>query len=229
VQFNSGRSRLPLRRFIVADRSMEPGLVEGQGLLATPYGQARTGQVRCFEHPDRPGFWLVKRVDEVAGSTMSVRSDNPAGVDSRTLGRVPVAGSYRVLLDRNPVGVPAGHDDRVRNVLDGTVFDPEFVHPPHPAVHGIGAFHSETHVVETHPRRIEPIGVGVESGHADHESVRPQQPQPVPTRTLPVRDVRRAEEALIEVGAAPHVRDREGHMMHEWQVHAPTVRCRGEH
>jgi hypothetical protein len=87
-----------LRRFIVADRSMEPGLVEGQGLLATPYGQARTGQVRCFEHPDRPGFWLVKRVDEVAGSTMSVRSDNPAGVDSRTLGRVPVAGSYRVLL-----------------------------------------------------------------------------------------------------------------------------------
>ncbi len=77
---------------------MEPTLVEGQGLLATPYGPAKPGQLRCFEHPDRPGFWLVKRVAEAGGGTMTVSSDNPAGVDSRTLGRVPVAGSYRVLL-----------------------------------------------------------------------------------------------------------------------------------
>lgn len=98
VHFNSGRFRLPLRRFLVSDRSMEPTLVEGQGLLTTPYGVAKPGQARCFEHPDRPGFWLVKRVESVAGQTMTVRSDNPAGVDSRTLGPVPVDGSYRVIL-----------------------------------------------------------------------------------------------------------------------------------
>jgi len=78
---------------------MEPALVAGQGLLATPYGRARPGQVRCFEHPDRPGFWLVKRVAKVRpDGSMTVSSDNPAGVDSGSLGAIPVAGSYRVLL-----------------------------------------------------------------------------------------------------------------------------------
>ena len=74
---------------------MEPTLVEGQGLLATPYGRPKPGQVRCFEHPDRPGFWLVKRVVEVHGGAMDTVSDNPAGAD---FAAVPVAGSYRVLL-----------------------------------------------------------------------------------------------------------------------------------
>lgn len=88
-----------LRRFVVADRSMEPTLEAGQGLLATGLGGAEPGQLRCFEHPSRPGFWLVKRVAVVhPDATMSVTSDNPDGVDSRTLGAVPVAGSYRVLV-----------------------------------------------------------------------------------------------------------------------------------
>lgn len=90
----------PLRRFVVADRSMEPTLVAGQGLLATPWGTARPGQLRCLEHPGRPGFWLVKRVEQVFGEEMTVRSDNAAATlaDSRTFGRVPVAGSYRVVV-----------------------------------------------------------------------------------------------------------------------------------
>ncbi len=88
-----------LRRFVVADRSMEPTLVQGQGLLATPLGRVRAGQIRCFEHPHRPGFWLVKRVGGVQpDGRMTVVSDNPVGVDSRDLGAVPSAGSYRVLL-----------------------------------------------------------------------------------------------------------------------------------
>ena len=49
-----------VRRFVVADASMEPTLVAGQGLLATGYGTVRVGQVRCMQHPQRPGFWLVK-------------------------------------------------------------------------------------------------------------------------------------------------------------------------
>jgi hypothetical protein len=80
---------------VVADRSMEPSLVEGQGLITTPYGRAKPGQVRCVEHPQRPGFWLVKRVAAVHGDRMDVVSDNPAGA---TFADVMAEGSYRVLI-----------------------------------------------------------------------------------------------------------------------------------
>jgi len=80
---------------------MEPTLVDGQGLVAIRSGSARVGQLRCLEHPERPGFWLVKRVSAVHGDeTMSVVSDNPEVTlaDSRSFGPVPVLGSYRVLV-----------------------------------------------------------------------------------------------------------------------------------
>jgi hypothetical protein len=80
---------------------MEPTLVDGQGLIAVRSGSAGVGQLRCLEHPDRPGFWLVKRVSQVHGDgTMSVLSDNPevTRADSRSFGPVPIAGSYRVVL-----------------------------------------------------------------------------------------------------------------------------------
>jgi hypothetical protein len=90
-----------LRRFLVADRSMEPALHDGDGVLAIRPWRARPGQLRCLEHPARPGFWLVKRVADVAeDGTMWVVADNRAagGVDSLTFGRVPASGSYRVLF-----------------------------------------------------------------------------------------------------------------------------------
>lgn len=78
---------------------MQPTLHEGQGLLTTGYGAVKAGQIRCFEHPTRPGFWLVKRVSKVhANGTMTVTADNPDGVDSRSFGDVACRGSYRVLL-----------------------------------------------------------------------------------------------------------------------------------
>ncbi len=77
---------------------MQPTLLPGQGLLATGYGPPKPGQIRCFEHPQRPGFWLIKRVRQVHGTTMTVSADNPDGTDSRHFGDVPVAGSYRVLI-----------------------------------------------------------------------------------------------------------------------------------
>jgi len=80
---------------------MEPTLVDGQGLIALRSARARVGQLRCLEHPQRPGFWLIKRVSEVhADATMSVLSDNRESTlaDSRSFGPVPVAGSYRVVL-----------------------------------------------------------------------------------------------------------------------------------
>ena len=89
------------RRFIVADRSMEPALVDGQGVLAIPVNRVRSGELRCFEHPRREGFWLVKRVEAVHDdATMTVLSDNRTATlaDSRTFGPVPVSGSFRVVL-----------------------------------------------------------------------------------------------------------------------------------
>lgn len=80
---------------------MEPTLVDGQGLVAVPTRSAEVGQLRCLEHPSRPGFWLVKRVAEVhPDGTMSVLSDNQdvTRADSRSFGPVPVAGSYRVVI-----------------------------------------------------------------------------------------------------------------------------------
>jgi hypothetical protein len=94
-------SWLPVpRRFVVADRSMEPTLVDGQGLVAVRSRRASAGQLRCVEHPHQPGFWVVKRVAAVDGGSMTLGSDNEAvaAVDSRTFGAVPVAGSYRVVL-----------------------------------------------------------------------------------------------------------------------------------
>ena len=56
---------------------MEPALRDGDGLIAVRSRRARAGQRRLFEHPHRPGTWLVKRVDAVrADATMWVLSDN---------------------------------------------------------------------------------------------------------------------------------------------------------
>jgi hypothetical protein len=94
-------ARRRLRRFVVADHSMEPTLSSGQGLIGWRTDHARVGELRCFEQPGRPGFWMVKRVVALADTTsMIVRSDNleRATVDSRQFGPVPIAGSSRVIL-----------------------------------------------------------------------------------------------------------------------------------
>lgn len=80
---------------------MEPTLVAGQGVVAIRSNRASVGQLRCLEHPDRSGFWLVKRVSAIhPGGTMSVLSDNRASTmaDSRSFGPVPIDGSYRIVL-----------------------------------------------------------------------------------------------------------------------------------
>lgn len=80
---------------------MEPTLTDGDGLIAVLDGRVRPGQLRVFEHPMRPDFWLVKRVEAVDGGAMIVRSDNrdaPGAVDSATLGPIETMGSYRVVV-----------------------------------------------------------------------------------------------------------------------------------
>jgi signal peptidase I len=89
-----------MKRFVVAESSMQPALQPGDGILAVRSRRVRRGEIRCFEHPERPGFWLVKRVGDVRGDTFEARSDNPAvgAVDSRRFGFVPIRGSYRMVV-----------------------------------------------------------------------------------------------------------------------------------
>lgn len=89
-----------MKRFVVAETSMLPTLSPGDGIVAVRTQRVRRGEIRCFEHPHRPGFWLVKRVGDVRGHTFEARSDNPdvGAVDSRHFGPVPIRGSYRMLF-----------------------------------------------------------------------------------------------------------------------------------
>ena len=79
---------------------MLPSLHPGDGLIAMRSRHIRRGQIRVFEHPNRPGFWLVKRVGDIRGDRFEARSDNAAApaVDSRAFGDVPIDGSYRLLV-----------------------------------------------------------------------------------------------------------------------------------
>jgi phage repressor protein C with HTH and peptisase S24 domain len=88
------------RRFVVAEDSMLPTLRAGDGLVAMRSDRVRRGEIRVFPHPERPGFWLVKRVGHVRGNRFEALSDNPLenAVDSRRLGDIPITGSYRVVI-----------------------------------------------------------------------------------------------------------------------------------
>ena len=90
-----------MRRFRVAEESMLPSLVPGQEFVATDSRSPVNGEVVVFPHPDRDGFWLVKRMTAGPGEVVGERvlGDNEAWVtsdnssvtraDSRTLGPIP--------------------------------------------------------------------------------------------------------------------------------------------
>jgi hypothetical protein len=78
---------------------MLPQLAPGDGIIALRSTRLRRGQIRCFEHPQHPGFWLIKRVGAVDGGRFEAVSDSPVGaIDSRRFGLVPAEGSYRMVL-----------------------------------------------------------------------------------------------------------------------------------
>lgn len=84
---------LPLARllFRIAEQSMAPALLPGDYVLTLPVRhRLQRGDVVVFEHPQRPGFYLVKRVTGLPGDTVK-------GQDSRRLGpdQVFVLGDQR--------------------------------------------------------------------------------------------------------------------------------------
>ncbi len=79
---------------------MLPMLRPGDGLVAVRSSRLRRGQIRCFEHPDRSDFWLVKRVGDIRGDRFEALSDNPTAdaVDSRRFGLVAVHDTFLMVL-----------------------------------------------------------------------------------------------------------------------------------
>ena len=85
--------RLRLHRYEVAEESMLPALRPGDWVLAVRRpSRVRTGDIVVVDHPDRPGFRLVKRVARREGSRLVLEGDNPtASVDSRSFGSLPAS------------------------------------------------------------------------------------------------------------------------------------------
>lgn len=98
---------LRIRRFEIADRSMEPTLGDGDWVLgAVRPGTVRPGDIVVLEMPGRPGFEIVKRVAAIGDGSLLLEGDNPAAgsVDSETFGPVPAAAvSARLVLRYRPL------------------------------------------------------------------------------------------------------------------------------
>lgn len=73
----------------VVGSSMEPGLHEGDWVLALPAGDVGVGDVVVVEDPRRRGWLMVKRVVRIDSAGYWVQGDAPeASTDSRHFGPV---------------------------------------------------------------------------------------------------------------------------------------------
>jgi signal peptidase I len=88
-------------RVEVAGTSMRPTLEPGDWALAISVRSVRRGDIVVVEHPERPGFELVKRVVHISGDVAPdgrllmdefwIEGDEPGGsTDSRRFGPVPI-------------------------------------------------------------------------------------------------------------------------------------------
>ncbi|HXX90516.1 MAG TPA: nickel-type superoxide dismutase maturation protease [Acidimicrobiales bacterium] len=77
------------RRVVVAGRSMEPDLRDGDRLVVVRARRLAPGDVVAVRDPRDPRRLLVKRVTSMVGDDVMVHGDNPAAsTDSRAFGPV---------------------------------------------------------------------------------------------------------------------------------------------
>jgi nickel-type superoxide dismutase maturation protease len=90
----------------IAEHSMRPTLDDGDWVVAQRRPRSvKPGDVVILEHPNRPGFDLVKRVSSIEARGVIVLGDDPSAgsVDSVAFGAVPTANiSARVLMRYRP-------------------------------------------------------------------------------------------------------------------------------
>jgi len=79
---------MPIMRFKVEERSMEPTLYPGDTILARKYFNLRKGDVVIFKHPEKE-IKLVKRVAKIENGRYLVEGDNKEmSSDSRKFGMI---------------------------------------------------------------------------------------------------------------------------------------------
>lgn len=82
--------RFPLTTVGIAGASMEPTLAAGDVCIVLRTRKVKPGQIVVAEHPERPGFWLVKRaLRREPGGWWLVGDNTAASDDSRTFGALP--------------------------------------------------------------------------------------------------------------------------------------------
>ncbi len=107
------------RRFVVEGDSMLPTLRSGDYVVGHRIERVTARNIVALEHPDRPGFWLIKRVAATAGTL---------DLDSGTLNGVPYDDPYREeLVESGSFEIPPGamfvlSDNRRSTRADSRVF-----------------------------------------------------------------------------------------------------------
>ncbi|MDP8959358.1 MAG: signal peptidase I [Actinomycetota bacterium] len=112
--------------FEIAEHSMVPVLQPGDYVIALPLRRPpRRGELVVFEHPHRPGFFLVKRVVGLPSETVEIRSGFVLVEDGRLAepwaGR-PTPGEGRWALAGDRVFVLG--DRRAHSAADGRDLGP---------------------------------------------------------------------------------------------------------
>ncbi len=98
------QARTRLRRYAIAEHSMQPALAAGDWVLARRVtGPLRRGDIVVFEHPGRPRFELVKRVIGLPGEQVAVAAGevmiDGGAVDTWAAGPTLPDGTWRLGLD----------------------------------------------------------------------------------------------------------------------------------
>lgn len=76
-----------VRRYAIAEHSMQPALGAGDWVLARPVaGSLQRGDIVIFGHPRRPAFELIKRVIGLPGERVTI-SGGAVEIDGRSLDR----------------------------------------------------------------------------------------------------------------------------------------------
>ena len=111
---------------------MTPTLRPGQEIVATNSRRPEPGNLVVFESPQRPAFWLVKRLVDSSGYVLSDNQELGDN-DSRTLGPIPMEGMYDVVERLDPdtfeeaVRFLAREDSALARIIDAHGI-PDFWH-----------------------------------------------------------------------------------------------------
>jgi signal peptidase I len=126
VVVSGATMRRRVRRYAIAEQSMAPALHPGDWVLAIRSGDPPLrGDIVVFDHPDSPGFELVKRVIGLPGETVTI-ANGQVHIDGAVLAEPWADGPTRPAAEW---GLSADEilvlgDARSRSAADGRTLGP---------------------------------------------------------------------------------------------------------